>query len=81
MSTAAGGKAFLSALGMFAGNVHGRASDHSCDLSGNIPGRLTATDIIDQISADIGSPVPEEDKADVIFAYVEAFNKAFYALK
>jgi hypothetical protein len=69
-------QAFFAALAGISGNVDGRASDHLCDLSGTVPGRLTATDIIDHLSDDVGRRVPEAAIEVVLDSYVKAFDKA-----
>jgi hypothetical protein len=76
MTEFAGEQAFFSALAWLAGRVAGRESPHLCDLSGTVPGRLTATDIIDQLSDDVGRRVPDEVIGAVLAAYTQAFNKS-----
>jgi hypothetical protein len=76
MTEFAAEQAFFSALAWFAGNVDGRDSDHLCDLSGTKPGRLTATDVIDHLSDDVGRRVPKAAIPAVLDSYTRAFNKA-----
>ena len=71
---AASEEAFFVALARFAGIRDGRESPILCDLSGTVPGRLTATDIIDQLSADAGRSVPEDIRKSVIESYTTAYN-------
>lgn len=68
--------AFFIALARFAGLTDGRGSSHLCDLSGGTPGRLTATDVIDRLSDDVGRPVPEAVLDEVLVSYTTAYNKS-----
>ena len=69
--------AFFSALATFKGQVDGRANraGSPCDLSGSVKGFTTATDILDQLEADVKRPVPQEARETVLESYISAYNK------
>ena len=60
----------------FAGKLAGMDSAHFCDLSGTVPGRLTGTDIIDYLSAELGTSIEEEFRSAVLLSYTYAYNRA-----
>ena len=69
--------AFLKALAGIKGQVDGRAqrAGSPCDLSGSVKGRTTATDIIDQLEADVERKISPENRAEVLKSYVTAYNR------
>jgi hypothetical protein len=69
--------AFFKALAGIKGQVDGRAlrAGAPCDLSGLVKGRITATDVIDQLQADVSLDVAEENKAEILQSYVESYNR------
>lgn len=68
-------EAFFTALAMIKGQVDGRSGPQPCDLSGTAPGRPTASDIIDQLEADVQRPMPTAARDAVLNSYVAAYNK------
>ena len=67
---------YLKALVRTNGTLAGAGSKHLCDLSGKCVGRLTATDVVDQLAADAGFLISAEDVPEILNAYEFAYNVA-----
>jgi metal-sulfur cluster biosynthetic enzyme len=78
--------AYFRSLAGLKGQVDGRNGEWPCDLSGAKPGCPTATDIIDQLEADVAAfrgafgneeklVLPEEARQEVLNSYAESYNR------